>query len=278
MINMPKIKVISLFLLALLFFSATFAQKRHSSSQSSGAKPRNVVKLNPFSFIGATFSPTYERAIGKRFSIQLNGNLFLMNKIPERYASKIWKNYGDNDPVVKVNQPRFYGYSLTPEFRWYFLPGQQAPEGLYLGGYVRYFDYGVKIDGTFRYTDPITSDIYKPTVAIKVNYYAIKVGAQVGYQWLIADRVSLDMFVGANIGGNGIGFGLESDAIQDRYDELISEIKGQVSFPGILQSLEKPVIKAIDELLPEQNLSKVSANANFSTPGFRGGMTLGFAF
>ena len=273
---MSRYKFFSIFLLGLMFFSCSFAQKRQSSSAS---KPRNVVKINPFSFIGATFSPTYERAIGKKFSLQLNGNLFLMNKIPEKYAAKIWKNYGDSDPVVKINQPRFYGYSLTPEFRWYFLPGQSAPEGLYLGAYVRYFDYGATIDGTFRYNDPYPPyTTHRPTVAMKVNYYAIKAGAQVGYNWLIGDRVSLDMFLGANEGLNGVGFLLESDAIQDRYDELKSEIKAQINFPGILKPLEAPILNSIEKLLPAQNLSKVRAGTSFSIPGFRGGMTLGVAF
>lgn len=274
---MSKQKLISVFFFGMMLFSCVFAQKR--STASSLTKPRNVVKINPFSFVGATFSPTYERAIGKKFSLQLNGNLFLMNKIPEKYASKIWKNYGDSDPVVKINQPRFYGYSLTPEFRWYFLPGQQAPEGLYLAGYVRYFNYGMTIDGTFRYNDPIPPyTTHRPTVAMKVNYYAIKAGAQVGYQWLIADRISLDMFLGANVGGNGVGFLLESDAIQDRYDELKSEILAQINFPGIIKPLETPIIKAIDKMLPAKNLSTVRAGTGFSIPGFRGGMTLGVAF
>ncbi|MFN0202516.1 MAG: DUF3575 domain-containing protein [Bacteroidia bacterium] len=263
------------FLLLLCFVianTAIFAQKSGSSS------PRNVIKINPFSFIGRNLSLSYERALGNHFSVQLQGGYFLQNRLPQAWVDKIWK--GDASAAVKVEEPYFWGYTITPEVRWYFLPMQRSPKGLYLAAYLRHYQYGMRMNGSFTYQDPppLPPTNHTAEVVIKASYFSFKPGLQLGYQFLLGDRVSLDMFLGGNVGGGGVQFSLYSDVIQDRYDALIDDVKAQIQFPGLFSLLEKPIYKAIDKLLPQQNLSTLRAGTGFTDGMIRGGLTLGVAF
>ena len=131
-------------MLVSIFHVISFAQK-------------NVVKTSLLGPIIKTGSLSYERILGEKSSLQL-GFLYTGAKI-----------YG-----VKFN-----GFAVTTDFR-YYLSKTRAPDGLYLGAFVRYIDVDLDEEATN------TSGMLQ----------SFGGGVVVGRQWIFMERISLDIFVG----------------------------------------------------------------------------------
>lgn len=262
----------SIFILLLLPFFL-FAQAKKQVKKSSENNAKNVIKINPASLFGGTFSLSYERAIWRGFSINIHGSYLFNHSLPNWVVNKIWRNDVEEGQKLTFSKPRFTGYGITPEIRYYFLPGQSAPNGLYVGIYLRMWQYNAKMDVT--YINPnlnLPVDTFKLTG--KLGYYAIRPGLQVGYNWIIGNHFSLDAFVGANYGVNGASMQLQSPVILDLYDALIDDF---VVLAGQQGSIVQTAAGVIRDKFSRQ-ADRVSFGGTFGLPGFRGGLTMGFAF
>lgn len=145
--------------LPLLFFlpEQAQAQQRQAYQERPTVSGRNVVKVNVLSPFVLTGSFFYERVLQERVSAQL-GAFFTGFRIPAT---------------------RFGGFGLTPEVRFY-LAGE-APKGTYLAPYYRYQKFNARIR----------------RVAELASYSQNGGGIVLGRQWIIADLISLDAFIGA---------------------------------------------------------------------------------
>jgi hypothetical protein len=257
-----KLMLLSLICLPLL----TMAQ---SGRKTAVEPPKNVFKVNFGSLILSNLSLSYERALGQHTSFQVQGNYLLRHRLPASIRDSIFSNTQQPDQKLTIDEPRFGGWGITPEFRWYFLKKQTAPKGLYAAAYLRTWSYSGKMDVNYKDQD---TDV---TVQGKVSYFAIKPGFQVGYQWLFGNTVSLDVFAGLNYGVNGIRGSLSGNALTEAYDEIVDEF---VILAGEEGEAAIQLADALKELTPQND--KVSASNVFPTPfpGFRSGITLGIAF
>lgn len=256
-------KFILLTLICLPFLS--IAQSRKAASEP----PKNVFKVNLGSLALSNLSLSYERALGQHTSFQIQGNYFLRHRLPSSIRDSIFNNNQEVDQKLTIDEPRFSGWGLTPEFRWYFLKNQTAPKGLYAAGYLRTWSYSGKMNVNYKDAD---TDVQ---VQGKISYFAIKPGVQVGYQFLFGNTVSLDIFAGLNYGVNGIKGTLSGNALTEAYGKIVDEF---VILSGEQDEAAQQLADALKELTPVDD--KVSASNVFPTPfpGFRSGITLGIAF
>jgi hypothetical protein len=152
---------------SLFIFTATaFAQK-------------NVVKVNLFGLLGSSYTLAYERVLNDKMSVQLS--------VGYRTIKVSSVSIGTLSEKLTYSGPTIVG-----EFRYYLTnASKDVPRGFYVAPFVRYGSYTYKYD--YNDSDPNFSS-YNYTGKYTVS--SIGGGAMLGYQWLIADRVALDLFAG----------------------------------------------------------------------------------
>ena len=135
----------TLFVLFISFLSATqiFAQE-----------VQNTVSMNPLSALLRIGSVFYQRKVADNSSLQM----------------------GVAFTGLKLDDTKFTGLALTPEYRWY--PKKNALHGLYLGPFVRYQNYTIKEADN------------------KGSFFSIGGGAVLGRQWVYGSGFALDLFFG----------------------------------------------------------------------------------
>ncbi len=163
---------VALFVLlhVLVFVSSILAQRNS----------KNLIKVNPLSTaIASTVSLSYERVIARSTSLQLSTSYTYGMIHPDL----------DNIVFAGLAGPVFstvWGYSIVPELRYYF-SAHGAPEGWFLGPFLRYQQYEVLDPGiTFS-----GSAIY--------NLYSVRnigFGVIVGRQWVLENGIAIALFAG----------------------------------------------------------------------------------
>jgi hypothetical protein len=137
------------------------------------AQVKNAVKINIFSPIVKTFSGFYERALGDAVSIQ--AGFFYTG--------------------TKVEDTKFSGWGVTPEFRLY--PGKSEDlKGFYLAPFGRYSSFSL----SGKSTDPATLE----EIDGKATLSTFGGGLLIGGQFLFGDIVTLDIFIGPKYGVSDI--------------------------------------------------------------------------
>lgn len=136
-------------LLAVLFFVA--------AATVATAQPKTAIKVNLLSPVVRTFNIAFERAISENGSLQL----------------------GFYYTGAKVDEVKFSGFGLTPEYRIY-LSQSPAPNGFYVAPFLRYTNYKLTAEST---TDEAT-------------FTSFGGGVLVGRQWVFKERVTFDLFIG----------------------------------------------------------------------------------
>jgi hypothetical protein len=150
---------------------------------SAQAQKQNVFKLNIFSPIVKSGSFFFERALNAKSSAQLGIGFTAYNKSD-----------------VKIT-----GIFLTPEYRFYLSANDEAPQGFYVGPYVRY--QNLKIE------DKTSTD--------KATLTTFGGGLSVGRQWIFSNIFSLDIFAGPNYNSGTV-----------KYDDGSGNIEIPGSFKG----------------------------------------------
>lgn len=117
--------------------------------------PKNAIKINPLSAIVRTGSVFYETAVSEKSTIQL----------------------GLAYTGLKLDDVKFDGVAITPEYRNYFKGS--ALNGLYVAPFARYQNFRVKDDENNKGT-----------------YESIGGGLMLGKQWMYDSGFALDLFFG----------------------------------------------------------------------------------
>jgi hypothetical protein len=118
----------------------------------------NVVKINIFSPIVKTLNMSYEHAFNSSSSFQI----------------------GVYYTGASVDETKFSGFGITPEYRFYLSESNEAPNGFYVAPFARY--------QRFDLTDDSTDS--------KGSLSAIGGGIIAGRQWIFKEKFSLDLFLG----------------------------------------------------------------------------------
>lgn len=162
-----------LFVLLLCF---QFAQAQDTIQPSKLSQRKNEVRVNVLSLIAfSKMNLTYERYVGKKFSVGITGNYVNSNKVNE-----------DFDEGNRDNNPK---YEVTPFVRYNFSSGTKNS----------YFAevFAAANGGDFRETKRLNDAFGNGYYSIvKSKYSDVALGAGAGYKFYIKDRLGIEFMVG----------------------------------------------------------------------------------
>jgi hypothetical protein len=172
----------------LLNARSSVLSKSKSGSGLPGFDHSNVViKMNLSQLAFRNLSFQGEFAFHPKISVAIGFSRLLERDLPGAFY----------DEMEYFSWPSFGGYAVTPELRFY--PGgsetKPAPNGFYIAPYLRYANYHVT--QTITYQEKPGSQVY--TGEVKSTYGGFNGGLMIGYQWIIAEHFSIDLWI--------IGFG-----------------------------------------------------------------------
>jgi hypothetical protein len=238
-----------------LFFNTQTVFSQESESQEKNFK--NTVKVNltnPMIFGDKCYTIGYERIIGTHQSFEVNIGRFSFPKFVDINTDSITQLESDT---------KSKGFHLSGEYRFYLSKENKynAPHGVYLGPYVTYNSYIRQILHsaiTESYTGELSTDF---------SFRAINVGFQLGYQFILWKRVSLDMV----LFGPGVGF-----------YKIKSELSTNLGAEAEGELFEK-INEALQEKIPGYSLvvpgsGERTGSYNTTGMGFRYVVMLGYRF
>lgn len=258
------------------------------SSLSTVKAQDNVVKLHLEGLAFKQLNFSYERVLSDKLSAGAKIGFFIPGKIPGLvYTPEIPV---DGYVANELLKNRFTGVSIVPEIRFY--PGGKAPKGFYLGAYIRYNTYKLGLSQTESYKlsdqeyqdlSP-TEDYYSlvdhtnksidATLDLEVKLRQFGLGGQIGVQWCIGDKVTIDWGI--------IGIGYDFYKISGK----VSAVDIPVDYAKYSAEAEETFNKDIEGLpfignskvTVEADKESVTASLPFSSIGVRSFLSIGFRF
>ena len=220
---------------------------------------KNTIRYNftPMLLTGQTgsFAIGYERVIGKYQTMSVNvGQL----KLPGLISTK------SGSPVEWIGNIKNKGFIASLDYRFYFKRNKyRAPDGLYWGPYAVHY-----------YTDNLSrislieNDVVSGGADLKTNLNLTMVGLQLGYQFVLWNRFTLDLiFIAPSIGFYNTQFGIQA------YGEIkVDDEDFQAVFDAILE-----LFPGASLIFQEHTITR-SGRSNFRGPGFRYLIQIGFRF
>lgn len=173
--------------------------------------PKNVVKANLLGVAIGGFSLAYERAFTKKISGAATARfMFLDFKDTETFS---FNGIGAVDVEYGVNMQLF---GILPEGRFYLgsFFEKTAPEGFFLSPYLGFTSVGFEVRSL--------TDNFIITGNTTLSFFEI--GGTLGYQFLIADKVSLDLFAGlgaSTFTWESVGVRVRSTTSNEIIDDLL---------------------------------------------------------
>ncbi len=152
----------------------------------------------PQSLLFKNISVGYEHFFLPNFSIQLNGSFAPYQRLFNPY---LHINVGEFGTQKEQETLHGYGFSLTPEFRFYFLSEKKHIYDIYLAPYLRYYHYFFQAKGGGERSSNRDDFPYPSYQFIGDGQrFAIRPGLQLGKIYPLGKHLQLDMWAGANMG------------------------------------------------------------------------------
>ena len=130
----------------------------------------SIIKLNPLSLGVATLNVQFEHAVSENNSWQLG--VFYTG--------------------ISVSDTKFSGFGITPEYRFYLSSSKPAPKGFFAAPYLRYQNFSLSTTNSAN------------SVKSKATLSSFGGGVIFGYQTLIADKISFEVFLGPSYSSSSI--------------------------------------------------------------------------
>lgn len=163
-------------ILFILLLCCQFAQAQDTIAPSKLSQRKNEVRVNVVSLIAfSKLNLTFERYLGKKFSVGLTGNYVDSKKVNE-----------DFDEGNRNNNPK---YEVIPFVRYNFSSGNKS----------FYFAevFAAANGGDFRETKRLNDLNGNGYYAIVKSTYAdVALGAGAGYKFYIKERLGIEFLVG----------------------------------------------------------------------------------
>ena len=251
-------------LFLFVFFAAYASFAIAQDNDSTSVKRKNVIKFLPVNIPFQSTSFEYERMINAKNSFTLGIGLPNQQSLIGKYGIKDGSHQNGSDPTL--NTLELGTMHVRAAFRHYGGGKRNLPRGFYIEPYVKYQKITGSASGSF--TDDSQNKTY--TAAIDVNVNTMNVGFQLGAQFLIAKRVTLDFyFLGLEAGflsGNVTGTAPDEKFATDLYTEMK---KSKNDLPASIG----------DKIDITQSGNQVNLKASsVPYPWFRSGISIGIAF
>jgi hypothetical protein len=184
---MKKIFFLSLFFFSISFFEMTFAQQA-------------IIKTNPFNPILGRYTLGIEVAIAEQASLSLFISRLNLN-IKKDFTTK---NDGKIGGVIALTN-----WAFMPEYRYYL--SEQVLRGFYIGAYANYARMNADIF--------INGGSASTTGTANVNFNNYGLGVMTGYNFLIKEHFSIDIFAGLG----GFWYNVNEITINYQNDDVVQQ-------------------------------------------------------
>jgi len=228
----------------------------YTQEQDSATYKKNVVKFLPVNISLNSISFEYERMIDPNYSLSLGIGIPIQGSIIGKYG------IDDHSNLKKAD---FSSMHLRAALR-YYTGNKMLPKGFYIEPYLKY--QHINADAKYEGLNNL-NNTYKGDLTAKLNTYNL--GVQIGYQFLISNTVTIDLyFLGLE---GGLAFGkITSTSISNPSDanDIEADIKKTVADLPFF-------IKNWLTVTKENNQVFVEAN-KLQYPWYRAGFSIGIAF
>ena len=248
-------RILTVLVIIMLAFTSVLNAKNHPDSTRNYKNNIRFNITNPMLF-GKEFNVfNYERVITDHQTASIGaGRITFPNLVSFRTLDSIGIKSQRNDR----------GYNFSIDYRFYLKSENKhlAPRGVYIGPYYAYNHF--RRDITWEYS----SGSFSETVSTKVSFAANFIGAQLGYQFVLWDRVTIDMIL---LGPGKWYFKLKTEfdtSLSEKDEALLLEKlneKFQEKFPG-------------SDFIFSGGGFEATKSSNTSAVGFRYLINLGFRF
>lgn len=241
-----------------LFANIAFILMIIAGFSTSLLAQKNSVELGLGGLAVGSFNLRYERLITQKSSLQLTVSPLYPKKF--NIEDNVYSDIDINEATF--DNGKITGITVIPEYRFYLGAGE-GMRGFYVGPYLRYTNYGFKVNGTIE-NEPGSASL---------RLSSLGAGIQIGAQWLIGDHFTIDWHI-IGLGGDGYNLRLKMEAddinynIQGFYDDFIAE----------WQDIDEEVIVNLEDYVSKLDLNKFVINVPFASIGFRAGISVGYAF
>jgi len=245
----------------------------------------NNIKLDIVPLALGKINLSYERVVNDHQSAQIKLGFLIPRSLPGTlYDVSEVEDYGGTASL----QNRIKGFSVSGEYRFYTGSSRkQSLRGFYFAPYLKWNKYKIETTSNFGYEANL-SEYYELTaeqqaaaefngsgydIDVAANFDAgfrqLGLGAMIGYQWLIADKVSIDWnFFGLGIDHTVFEVDISSEGVDVDYTKWGKEIEEEVKdFTVVGDKIEVTVEK-----------NSVNAKAPFLLPNLRMSISVGIAF
>ena len=220
---------------------------------------KNIIRWNitPMAVIGPkSFVFGYERVLKNNQSISVNiGYLELAPRTNKE--GEIVQLFGEVDKG---------GFDFSIDYRFYFKNRNKfpAPDGLYWGPYASV--YNLNFAGkTNVYND---NNVQINTVDVDASLTMYSLGMQLGYQFIIKDRFSVDLML--------MGPSFTRYSFDMKFDAAVALDKDDPFYIG-MEKLLSNLIPGSEVILDGADFN-VQSNTKFNFVGFRYGVQIGYVF
>ncbi len=219
---------------------------------------KNVVRVNityPLLFGGNNYILGYERLIKPNQSFSINVGWTNLPKITSLEADSILS-------IEEESETR--GYNISADYRFYLKKRNtfRAPDGLYIGPYAFIYEFERTTQINYQ------SDGVPKAVGTKLNTAIFGAGFELGYQFVLWKRLTLDLvLIGPGIANYSFKARLESDLDFDEESEIYDALKIWLTekYPGA-------------EFVWGDNSFDANGNMNTTDIGYRYLVHIGFNF
>lgn len=226
--------------------------------------PQNAIKWNVPALAAHNISLQYERALNSKMSVALGLNLMPGGSVP--LAQSIRDYYvgeASNKNTEAANDfarnAELSGWSITPEFRYYF--GKKEQQGIYLAPYARFAQYTFKWNHTFD-----DNDVRRPT-DITGKLTVAGGGLMVGHQWHF-NKLLLDWWIlGLSYNLNSLHVNAKTD-LSDKTEKEKRDLKRDIEDITVNG-------RGMNATVTDRG---ATGRGSMGLPGIRVGLSVGYRF
>lgn len=217
---------------------------------------RNVIRWNLTPFLlwsNKNINFSYERVLKPHQSFSVNAGYFVL------------PTAGIFDSLNIQSSVKNSGFTVSGDYRFYFKKQNPeiAPSGLFWGPFASFHFYQFENEITV-----IDNPDIHGAVMLDGNYSIFSTGVELGYQFIIKERLSIDLvFIGPSISAYSGKLGLSGEITSEEYNDYLEAIR------DIL--IDR--VPILNELITEGNVNDKGVNTSFGL-GFRYLLQVGYRF
>jgi hypothetical protein len=143
----------------------------------------------------------------------------------------------NEDEFIRLDYVDRTGFRFSAEYRFYWKSRNTnpAPDGLYIGPYISYFYFDIENNFQKALGAPVVEDL-----VFKGRISRYSMGFQLGYQFIIANKLSIDlMMLGPSISIKDGNLRIEGNISEEQKTELFQEMLDNItdSFPTLINKI-----------------------------------------